>query len=225
MKGATRGTHVVEVTDPHGRATPIELEVRYHHLVVRPPIGKQGQYPALSLSVIHARETTKPKNRDRVEWKLLTNLPVRSLRAAIEKLDWYALRWRIEMYFKVLKSGCQAEESKLRTASRLTNLIAIFCIVSWRIFWLCIINRTDADAPAALVFTRTERRILDQVDPKTSRPKRASVSHYLLVVARLGGYLARANDKPPGNMVLWRGFNRLIDLHLGYCIARGAVGN
>jgi len=111
---------------------------------------------------------------------------------------------------------------KLRTASRLTNLISIFCIVSWRVFWLCMINRTDADAPAELVFTETERRILDHVDPRSSRPKRASVSHYLLAVARLGGYLARANDKPPGNMVLWRGFNRLMDLHLGYCVAKGA---
>ena len=56
------------------------------------------------------------------------------------------------------------------------------------------------------------------------RPK-ATVSDYLYAVARLGGYLSRTHDLPPGNMVLWRGFNRLMDIHLGYCIAAGLVGN
>lgn len=226
MKSAKRGTHVVEITDRYGHPTQVRLDVRYRQMVVRPPIGKQKQYPALTLSVIHARETTPPKGRERVEWKLLTNLPVKSLRKAIEKLDWYALRWKIETFFKILKSGCNAEEAKLRTATRLTNLIAIYSIVSWRIFWLCMLNRTDADAPAGLVFTGTERRILDRIDPKPPPSNDHTVSHYLLVVARLGGYMSRKRDKPPGNMVLWRGFNRLMDVHLGYCIANGsAVGN
>ena len=52
-----------------------------------------------------------------------------------------------------------------------------------------------------------------------------TVSDYLYAVARLGGYLSRAHDPPPGNMVLWRGFIRLVDIHLGYDIAKGLVGN
>ena len=166
-----------------------------------------------------------PQGRERMQWKLLTDLPVSSLRSAVEKLDWYALRWKIETFFKILKSGCRAEEAKLRTATRLTNLISIYSIVSWRIFWLCMVNRTDADAPAALAFTETEQRILNRIDPKPPRTINPTVSHYLLAVARLGGYMSRARDKPPGNMVLWRGFNRLMDVHLGYCIAKGTVGN
>ena len=225
MRNAKRGTHVVEVTDRHGRPEHIKLDVRYRQMVVRPPIGKQRKYPALTLSVIHARETTRPKDRERMEWKLLTDLPVSSLRLAVEKLDWYALRWKIETFFKILKSGCRAEEAKLRTATRLTNLISIYSIVSWRIFWLCMINRTDADAPAALVFTEDEQRILDCIDPKPPGTINPTVSHYLLAIARLGGYMSRARDRPPGNMVLWRGFNRLMDVHLGYCIATGTVGN
>ena len=175
--------------------------------------------------MIHVREKKRPKDRERIEWKLLTNLPVSGLRPAVEKLKWYALRWKIETFFKILKSGCKAEEAKLRTAARLTNLISIYCIVSWRIFWLCMINRTDEDAPAALVFTKTEQRILDHIDPKPPDNINPTVSHYSLAVARLGGYMSRARDRPPGNMVLWRGFNRLVDVHLGYRIAKGIVGN
>jgi hypothetical protein len=47
---------------------------------------------------------------------------------------------------QILKSGCHAEESRLRSAERLANLISVFCITSWRIFWLTMLNRTFPDA-------------------------------------------------------------------------------
>lgn len=225
MKKADRGIHVVELTDRQGKTIEAELEVLFRRMTVLPPIGKQKQYPALSLTVIHARETTCPKGRERIEWKLLTNLPVACVQEAAEKLDWYAMRWKIETFHKVLKSGCKAEEAKLRTAQRLTNLIAVYCIVSWRVFWLCMINRTAPQTPAGLVFTDTERKLLDHADPKPPPTPKSTVSHYLYAVARLGGYLSRTRDLPPGNMVLWRGFTRLMDIHLGYCLGAGLVGN
>src|SRR5258708_35896864 len=84
------------------------------------------------LTVIHAQERGAPNGRERIDWKLITDLPVRSHREAVEKLKWYSMRWKIEIFHKILKSGCKAEESRLRTAQRLTNLIAVFCILSWR---------------------------------------------------------------------------------------------
>lgn len=56
-------------------------------------------------------------------------------------------------------------------------------------------------------------------------PHDASVSRYLQAVARLGGYLARTHDPPPGNTVIWRGFTRLTDMHLGFCLGTQFVGN
>ncbi|MEB0137399.1 IS4 family transposase, partial [Actimicrobium sp. CCC2.4] len=93
-----------------------------------------------------ARERGAPANRKPIEWKLITDLSVTSRREAIEKLDWYALRWKIETFHNILKSGCRAEESRLRTADRLANVISVFCIISWRLFWLTMINRTCPDA-------------------------------------------------------------------------------
>jgi hypothetical protein len=86
--------------------------------------------------VIHATERGAPKGRKPIEWKLTTDLPARTRAEAVEKIDWYAMRWKIEVFHKILKSGCRAEESKLRTANRLANLMAVFCILSWRVFWL-----------------------------------------------------------------------------------------
>ncbi len=158
-----------------------------------------------------------------IEWKLITDLPVGSRAEAIEKLEWYALRWKIEVFHKILKSGCRAEESKLRTAQRLTNLIAVFCILSWRVSWMTMLNRSTPEAPPTLALTATEIAVLDRV--VNDKPKTKALSHYLIKIARLGGYLARANDPPPGNTVMWRGLSHLTDIALGAWAGVEIVGN
>ena len=116
-----KGLHRVEIRDAKGHPMAVTLELRYQRMTVLPPIGKQSRYPALQLTVIHAQERDVPPGRPGIKWKLLTNLPVQSRAEAIEKLDWYAMRWKIETFHKILKSGCKAEDSKLRTADRLAN--------------------------------------------------------------------------------------------------------
>ena len=212
---AVKGLHRIEVRDSNGDPDEAVLEIRYREMRVLPPIGKQKRYPALTLTVIHAEERGTPKKRKRIEWKLITDLSVASRADAIEKLEWYALRWKIEMFHKILKSGCKAEDSKLRTAQRLTNLIAVFCILSWRVFWMTMLNRSIPEASPALALTATEIAVLDRVVSDKSKGRRKPISHYLIKIARLGGYLARANDPPPGNTVMWRGLSRLTDIALG----------
>jgi Transposase DNA-binding len=92
------GTHVVEVLDAKHRPIEVELQLRFSEMTVHPPIGKHTKHPPLSLTVIHAWERGKPEGRKPICWKLLTDLPVESLESAGEKLDWYAQRWKIEVY-------------------------------------------------------------------------------------------------------------------------------
>jgi len=119
-----KGLHRIEVRDAKGNHSEAVLEIRYRRVRVLPPIGKQQRYPETTLYVIHAHERGTPKGRERIEWKLITDLPVTSRAEAIEKLNWYAARWKIETFHKILKSGCKAEDSKLRTAERLLRLLA-----------------------------------------------------------------------------------------------------
>ncbi len=221
----TRGDHEVEVRDDRGRVSKAKVSLRFCRMTVHPPIGKHRRYPALSLTVIHAHEDGAPEGREPIRWKLLTNRPVEDLASAIEKLDWYAQRWKIETFHKVLKSGCRAEQSRLRTAERLTNMLAMLCIVGWRVFWLTMVNRATPEAPAEVALTRTEIEILDRMAATTEPPPRATVSHYLMAIAKLGGYLAREKDPPPGNMVVWRGLSRLTDIHFGFDLRSRLVGN
>jgi hypothetical protein len=78
------------------------------------------------------------------------------------------LRWKIELFHKILKSGCQAEDARLRTAEQLVKLIAVMCILSWRVFWMTMLNRSAPSAEPGLVLTERKMRVLDYLSP-TSR--------------------------------------------------------
>ena len=113
--------------------------------------------------MIHAIEQSTPKGRERIDWKLITNLPVESHEEAVEKLSWYAKRWKIEVFHKILKSGCKAEESKLRTTERMVNQVALFCIIGWRVFWMTMVGRESERMPATCAFTRIEIQLLNHL--------------------------------------------------------------
>ena len=109
----------------------------------------------------------------------------------------------------------------------IVNLIAVFCILSWRIFWMTMMNRVVPNASPLVAFTKVETRLLDRLipNPTGNRRRAAALSRYLTKVAQLGGYLARRSDSQPGNMVMWRGFSRLTDVELGFFIGVKLVGN
>jgi hypothetical protein len=227
MKQApVKGRHRIQARNKLGESYEAQLDIKYEQMQVLPPEGKWKDYTDLTLTVIHAVERGTPHGREKIVWKLITNLPVNSLKEAIEKLNWYALRWKIEMFHKILKSGCKAEESKLRSSERLVNLISIFCIIGWRVFWLTMLNRAEPDLPPAVALNSTEIFLLDEL-VKTKAGKSAgvaTVSDYLTKIARLGGYLNRAADGPPGNKVMWRGLTKLNDIHLGFLLGSQTCG-
>ncbi|RYD28187.1 MAG: IS4 family transposase, partial [Verrucomicrobiaceae bacterium] len=215
------GSHVLFFDAGSGRVEEARLDVRWRRLRILPPVGKQARWPGLELTVIHAMERGAPAGCEPIDWKLLTSLPVSSLEEAVEKMDWYALRWKIETFHKILKSGCRAEDSQLRTSERVVKLIALYCVVSWRVFWMTMLNRANPRAEPSLVLTQEEQAVLDAaVPPKSGHPPYSTLGDYLKALARLGGWLARAGDSPPGNMVIWRGWRRLGDMVLGFKIAK-----
>ncbi|MCK1547501.1 IS4 family transposase, partial [Bradyrhizobium sp. 177] len=94
-----------------------------------------------------------------------------------------------------------------------------------RVFWMTMLNRSAPDAPPTLALTATEIGVLDRLVNDRPKARRKTLSHYLIKVARLGGYLARASDPPPGNTVMWRGLSRLTDIALGVVVGGEFVGN
>jgi hypothetical protein len=129
-----RGLHSLQVRNRQGEVSTAVLEMRFRRMVVRPPRGKQKDYPELFLTAIHATERTSPKDREKINWKLLTDLPVLSCLDAIEKLEWYAQRWKIG----VSSQGHINQPVQVRP--RLTDS----SLVAWEASW----NESDTMRPS-----------------------------------------------------------------------------
>jgi Transposase DNA-binding len=97
-KAELKGRHRIQARNKLGESYEAELDIKYERMQVLPPIGKWKDYSDLTLTVIHALERGTPRGREKIAWKLITNLPVKLLTDAIEKLNWYAMRWKIEVF-------------------------------------------------------------------------------------------------------------------------------
>lgn len=214
--------HSITAVDAAGQMQVADLKVKTKNIELHPPADKQAKYSSIKVAIVSATEIEKPANRERIRWTLITNLPVKKQQDALKVLDWYKQRWKIEQYFKILKSGFKAEESKLRTAERLSRLISIFCILAWRIQWITMLNRESSQLSPKIAFDDVDIKLLTLSWRGPEPP--ATLSDYIIQLARMGGYLARKSDPPPGNTIIWRGLNRLHELRAGYELAI-IVGN
>ncbi|NQT19235.1 MAG: IS4 family transposase [Planctomycetes bacterium] len=201
------------------------VTVRFAPFLMNPPRNhpKHGceELPDIDMSAVYVVEPKPPADEDPLEWMLLTNLPVKSLDEAREKVRWYCLRWRIEMYFKVLKSGLKVEACRLAHAERLMRYLTVMSIVAWRLFMITIMARTDPTTPCTALLADHEWRVLFlRVNRNQKLPESVpTIAEAVTWVARLGGFLARDGDGPPGTVTLWRGWKRLADLTDGWSLA------
>lgn len=167
----------------------------------------------IPLYVILAQEIEVPIDETPVQWLLLSNIAVDSYQEAIQKIEWYRERWKIERFHYTLKSGCHVEDLQLETAERLKNAIALYSIVAWRLTWLTYQARVTPDLPCDIILETHEWQALYSVVNKTNElPTRTPTLHEAVrMIAKLGGFLGRKSDGEPGVKVLWRGFQKLND--------------
>jgi len=118
---------------------------------------------------VHVLETSVPEEDDPVEWFLLTTCDVSSPEQAQQMLSWYCLRWRIEDWHRVLKSGCNIEKLQHKTAERLKRTIAINLVIAWRIMLMTLLGRTCPNLPAEVVFSDLEMEVLKAHAKKKTR--------------------------------------------------------
>jgi hypothetical protein len=211
------GQLTLQITPNQQRpARQATVSVRFCQVKLKPPWRpNQKKLPGVTLNAILVREDNPPAEVDEpIEWLLLTNTSVQNFDDAVRVVGWYGCRWQIEVYHKIIKSGCTVEACRLETADRLQNYIALMSVVAWRLHWLTYINRTDPDLPCTVILTATEwqalyRRIHHTVSLPATPP---TVRQAVRWIAQLGGFLGRKRDGEPGITVIWRGWQRLQDM-------------
>ncbi len=149
-----------------------------------------------------------------IEWILLTTVPIANVEEASTIVGYYVCRWLIERFHYTLKSGCGIEKLQLETITRLQNAVATYMLVAWRLLWLTYSARTTPELSCELVLERHEWQALYAVSsPQEALPTEPpTLQQAVILIARLGGFLARKRDGAPGVKVLWLGWSRLTDI-------------
>ena len=200
------------------RERTASLAVRHARVKLKPPKGHKG--PALLVWAIYAHEVYNPDIKEPVSWMLLTTAQTSTTEQALERLGWYARRWGIEVFHRILKSGCAIEDRQLGTADRLEACLAIDLVIAWRIQWLTVQGRETPDLPCDGFFSEEEWKPLYAYIYKRPPPKKPpTLREAIKMVAKLGGHLGRKSDGDPGPMVLWRGLIELSRLAAGWAMA------
>jgi hypothetical protein len=202
------------------KAREANLEVRFAEVTLKPPKArahKKGLEP-LKMWAIHAKEVDVGDDvADPLDWMLLTTVRTDTIDEALERLRWYTLRWNIEVYFRILKSGCSVEDRRLGNADSLLRCLAIDLIVAWRVYYLVKQGRETPNMPCDAIFEEYEWKTLYHVSYGKPPPdKPISLREATRLVAKLGGFLGRKGDGDPGATTVWRGLGRLGDMAMIY---------
>lgn len=170
---------------------------------------KPKGYHPVDVTVIVTQEVDPPRNVKPIEWVLVTNLPIENFQAACDAVQWYTCRWEIELYFKILKSGCKIEKLQL-TDSNFDICLRLYMVVAWRILYLTMLGRTCPELDCDSVFSTEEWQTAFVIVKKSKPPEKTiSLNEMIILVASMGGYMARKSDPMPGSKTLWLGLHNL----------------
>ena len=203
---------------PTARVAQVTLRYRQVELPAPRHLSYRGPVP---LWIVHAVEEEPRAGATRVEWFLLTTMAVTSPEHAERMPACCCLRWRIEDWHRVLKSGCGIEELRSETADRLERAIAIYLVIAWRILLMTLLGREVPDLPMGVLFIDVEIEVLTAFTRgrrDLKPPER--LGDAVRLVARLGGYQDRKRDPPPGHQVLWLGATELRSMCKGVLLCR-----
>jgi Transposase DNA-binding/Transposase Tn5 dimerisation domain len=199
------------------------VAVRWGLVRLCPPTHRTAEkLPTVAVWAVQAVEEHPPAGCAPLEWLLLTTCAVHTPAEAVERVDWYACRWGIEVWHKVLKRGCRIEARQLETADQLPRGLAVYSVIAWRLLYATMLSRAMPEAPCTALLEPEEGQALycaihvTAMPPATPPPLRQAV-HW---IGRLGGFLARRGDGEPGVTVLWKGFQHLTALTFMYRIMR-----
>jgi hypothetical protein len=201
------------------------LARRFCPLTLCPPRHRKSEgLPRVALWAVQVREIEPPTDVQPIEWLLLTTVAVRTVDDASERLTWYACRWGIEVWHRILKSGCRIEERQLATGERLRRCLTLYSVIAWRVFYAIMLARVVPEMPCSVLLEIEEWQALYCAihycpTPPASPP---ALDQAVRWIAQLGGFVGRRRRDQPGAETLWRGFQHLTDLTRMYRILRSA---
>jgi Transposase Tn5 dimerisation domain/Transposase DNA-binding len=194
-------------------ARTAEVTVRAMRVRLRGPQRPGGKLPDVEVNAVLVREPAPPDGEEPIEWILLTSLAIGTVEEVLRVVEYYGCRWQIEIYHRILKSGCKVEESQLEKAEYFRPYLALCLIVAWRVQYLLMLGRECPELPCDVAFDDPEWQsvyaVVKDRPPPTTPP---TMGEMVKLVAALGGYQGRRSDGEPGPKAMWIGLQRMTDL-------------
>jgi len=193
-------------------------ELRTVRCTLKAPYRPKSQklLPDLAITAVLASEKTPPPDTEPLQWLLLTTREVTPFEQAATVVDLYLCRWQIEVYFRILKSGCTIEQLQLEDVKRLKPALAVYMIVAWRVLFVTMVGRKYPNLPCDVVFATQEWQAVYVVTKRQPAPTTPpALSEMVVMIAEWGGFTNRAADGPPGPKTIWIGLQRAKDFARG----------
>jgi len=198
-------------------ARKAKVTVRATQVSLRPPDRVGEKLPVVLVNAVLVREEKPPPGEEPIEWLLLTDLPIATTKEVLRVIEYYGCRWEVEIFFRVLKSGCQVEKVQLQEQERMEPCLALYMIVSWRIHHVTMLGRECPQMSCAAVLAEEEWKAVVEIMTNQPAPQEPpSLGEMIVLIAELGGYLNRKNDGPPGPKTMWIGMQRMRDFALAW---------
>jgi len=212
-----RGRKAKTAAEDRGRRQDREtrratVEVHATTVTLRPPCRPDRELPPVTVNVVLVREPSPPEGEVRVEWMLVTTLPIDTPDRVRTIVEYYCIRWNVEILFRTLKSGCRIEHRRFEHIDRVLPAVGLYLIVAWRTLFVCRLGRSCPDIDCEAIFEPSEWKAVWMAVHRKRPPKRTPrLREMVHLVASLGGYVERP-DSEPGTQTLWIGLQRMHDL-------------
>ena len=179
------------------------------HIALPDKMKKDKSYKPIKITAVLCTENNPPPDGERIEWLLITNLPVLNFEDACEKIQWYTCRWQIEIFFKILKSGCTIEKLQL-TDKNFSACLNFYIIIAWRILYVVILGRHSPNVSCECIFSKEEWQTTYIITYKEKPPSTPPTLNAMIrMVAALGGYINHKSNPEPGVKTMWIGFRNM----------------
>ena len=184
------------------------------------PSGNGSKDPRpMPLNLVHVQEIDAPSGVKSIEWFLLTTLPVNSCQEAEQVVERYRLRWRIEDWHRILKSGCKVEFLRHQRGERIERAVTINAVIAWRLAAMTLLGRETPELPMEVMFTDIEIGVLQDFAKHNRLAVPDNLGAAVVTMAITAGYMNRKNDPPPGYQKIWEGYIRLVNMSQAYELA------
>ncbi|MCC9644338.1 IS4 family transposase [Rhodopirellula sp. JC740] len=190
------------------QARVLKVNVHAKQITLNDP--RAGRCDGVQVNAVLVREKRPSKHHQPIEWLLLTSLPIDTTEKVKQVLDYYLQRWMIELFFKVLKSGCKIESRRFEHMDRFLPALSLYLIVAWRSLYVCRVSRAHPKVTCEVLYSEAEWKGVWQVVTKTAPPRKPpGLMTMTRLMAQRGGYINRKDSGPPGPQTVWLGLREM----------------